>query len=106
MLGTDLNRETFLPSRGITSNKGTQTALGKKQLDPHSLLWKACRFMTYSELRLLEHEAGCEVALLLVAQSCLALCNSMDLQIIPGILPLVTTVAAMTCTGPHHVLPG
>ena len=62
----------------ITSNKGTQTALGKKQLDPHSLLWKACGFMTYSELWLLEQETVCGVALLLVTQSCLALCNSMD----------------------------
>lgn len=42
----------------ITSNKGTQTALGKKHLDLHSLLRKVCGFMTYSEVRLLEQQSG------------------------------------------------
>ena len=47
----------------VTSDKGTQPALGKKYLDLHSLLRKACGFMVYPEGRLLGQQAGCRVAL-------------------------------------------
>lgn len=47
----------------MTSGKGRQTALGKKYLDLHSPLRKACGFMIYTEVRLLEHKTGCRVIL-------------------------------------------